>query len=59
MNRLIYHLVAFMVVAIWGVTFVYTKLLLIAGLTAAQIFVLRFIMAYLLLLVSAGHSIPC
>lgn len=51
MNRLIYHLVAFMVVAIWGVTFVYTKLLLIAGLTAAQIFVLRFIMAYLLLFV--------
>ena len=51
MNRLIYHLVAFMVVAIWGVTFVYTKLLLIAGLTAAQIFVLRFIIAYLLLLV--------
>jgi len=51
MNRLIYHLVAFMVVAIWGVTFVYTKLLLIAGLTAAQIFVLRFIMAYLMLLV--------
>lgn len=36
--------------AVWGVTFVFTKLLLIAGLTAAQIFVLRFIMAYLLLL---------
>ena len=51
MNRLLYHLTAFLVVAIWGVTFVYTKLLLIAGLTAAQIFVLRFIMAYLLLLV--------
>ena len=51
MNRFVYHLVAFLVVAIWGVTFVYTKLLLIAGLTAAQIFVLRFIMAYLLLLV--------
>ena len=50
MNRLLYHLTAFLVVAIWGVTFVYTKLLLIAGLTAAQIFVLRFIMAYLLLL---------
>lgn len=50
MNRLIYHLVAFTVVAIWGVTFVYTKLLLNAGLTAAQIFVLRFIVAYLLLL---------
>ena len=51
MNRFICHLVAFLVVAVWGVTFVYTKLLLIAGLTAAQIFVLRFIMAYLLLLV--------
>ena len=50
MNRLLYHLVAFLVVAVWGVTFVFTKLLLIAGLTAAQIFVLRFIMAYLLLL---------
>jgi len=50
MNRLIYHLVAFLVVAVWGSTFVFTKLLLIAGLTAAQIFVLRFIVAYLLLL---------
>ena len=49
MNRLLYHLVAFLVVAVWGVTFVFTKLLLIAGLTAAQIFVLRFIVAYLLL----------
>ena len=51
MNRFLYHLVTFLVVAIWGVTFVFTKLLLMAGLTAAQIFVLRFIMAYLLLLV--------
>ena len=51
MNRLIYHLVAFLVVAVWGSTFVFTKLLLIAGLTAAQIFVLRFIVAYLLLFI--------
>ena len=36
-------------VAIWGTTFVFTKLLLIAGLTAAQIFVLRFVVAYVLL----------
>ena len=42
---------AFLVVAVWGVTFVFTKLLLIAGLTAAQIFVLRFTMAYLMLLI--------
>jgi drug/metabolite transporter (DMT)-like permease len=50
MNRLWYHVVAFLVVAVWGSTFVFTKLLLLGGLTAAQIFVLRFIVAYVLLL---------
>ena len=54
MNRLLYHVVAFLVVAIWGTTFVCTKLLLMAGLTAAQIFVLRFVVAYMLLL---GYSL--
>lgn len=49
-SRLLYHLVAFIVVAIWGSTFVFTKLLLLGGLTAAQIFTLRFIIAYILLL---------
>lgn len=48
-NRLLYHLVAFAVVAIWGSTFVFTKLLLLGGLSAAQIFTLRFIIAYVLL----------
>ena len=50
---ILYHLVAFLIVAIWGTTFVFTKLLLMAGLTAAQIFVLRFIIAYVMLLVYA------
>ena len=50
MNRYLYHLVAFVVIAIWGSTFVFTKLLLLGGLTAAQIFILRFIIAYMLLL---------
>lgn len=50
MNRYLYHLVAFLVIAIWGSTFVFTKLLLLGGLTAAQIFILRFIIAYVLLL---------
>ena len=45
-----YHLVAFVVVAIWGSTFVFTKMLLLAGLSPAQIFTLRFIIAYVLLL---------
>ena len=43
-----------MVVAIWGSTFVFTKLLLLGGLTPGQIFTQRFIIAYLLLL---GYSL--
>ena len=49
-----YHVAAFVVVAIWGSTFVFTKLLLLSGLTPAQIFTLRFIIAYVLLL---GYSL--
>lgn len=45
-----YHLVAFLVVAIWGTTFVSTKLLLLNGLSPAHIFTLRFIIAYVMLL---------
>lgn len=44
------HLVAFVVVAIWGSTFVFTKLLLQHGLSPAHIFTLRFLIAYLLMI---------
>lgn len=44
------HLIALLVVAVWGSTFVFTKMLLQDGLSAAQIFLLRFIIAYVLLL---------
>lgn len=40
MNRnsnLFYHLVAFLTVAIWGTTFVSTKVLMLNGLSPAQI----------------------
>lgn len=53
-NRLLYHFVAFIIVAIWGSTFVFTKMLLLAGLSPAQIFTLRFIIAYVLLM---GYSL--
>lgn len=43
-------MVAFLTVAIWGTTFVWTKLLIINGLSPAQIFTLRFVIAYVLLL---------
>lgn len=38
-----------MVVAVWGSTFVFTKMLLIAGLSPTQIFTLRFAIAYILM----------
>jgi drug/metabolite transporter (DMT)-like permease len=49
-KRVYLHLAAFITVVIWGSTFVFTKLLLLNGLSAAQIFTLRFAIAYILLL---------
>ena len=45
-----YHLAAFLTVAIWGSTFVFTKMLLLNGLSPAQIFTLRFLIAYVMTL---------
>ena len=44
------YIVAFLIVVIWGCTFVQTKVLINAGLRPDEIFVLRFIIAYLLIL---------
>lgn len=41
-----YHLAALFTVAVWGATFVSTKVLIAAGLSPAEIFVLRFTLAY-------------
>ena len=49
-RKLLGHLAALLTVIVWGSTFVYTKLLLLEGLSPAQIFTLRFIIAYVLLL---------
>ena len=49
-NTWIYHLVAFATVAIWGCTFVSTKVLMLNGLSPAQIFTLRFLIAYVMML---------
>ena len=58
MGNLKYHFVAFITVAIWGSTFVFTKMLLQNGLSPAQIFTLRFIIAYILLLAFSLISSP-
>ena len=50
-----YHLVAFATVAIWGCTFVSTKVLMLNGLSPAQIFTLRFLIAYVMML-AVYHS---
>lgn len=42
-----YHLLALVIVAIWGLTFISTKVLILSGLTPAEIFFVRFILAYL------------
>lgn len=49
-GRLLFHVLAFMTMALWGVTFVSTKTLINQGLNPAQIFTIRFIIAYLGLL---------
>ncbi len=49
-NVYFYHLVAFVTVAIWGTTFVSTKVLMLNGLSPAVIFTLRFVIAYVLML---------
>ena len=42
----LYHILAVVVVSLWGTTFVSTKVLLAAGLTPAGIFAIRFALAY-------------
>ena len=45
-GRLRYHLLALAVVAVWGVTFVSTKVLIGAGMHPVAIFFIRFVLAY-------------
>lgn len=47
MRSLFYHLMALLVVIIWGVTFVNTRVLIDAGLNPQDVFLIRFAMAYI------------
>ena len=42
-----YHLIAILTVAIWGLTFIATKVLINHGLTPQEIFFYRFLIAYI------------
>lgn len=48
MSNYRFHILAFLIVVIWGTTFVSTKLLINSGLTPIDIFVCRFALAYAL-----------
>lgn len=58
-SNFFYHLVAFITVAIWGTTFVSTKVLMLNGLSPAQIFTLRFSIAYVLMLCFNHRRLFC
>lgn len=45
-SNLLYHIIAIIIVSIWGVTFISTKVLINSGLSPQDIFFLRFIIAY-------------
>ncbi|MDR0988040.1 MAG: DMT family transporter [Prevotellaceae bacterium] len=45
-QNFLYHLIAFLTVAVWGLTFISTKQLINSGLSPEEIFVLRFVVAY-------------
>ncbi len=49
-KQVIYNLVALLTVAVWGVTFISTKVLISHGLTPTWIFITRFAIAYLCVL---------
>ena len=46
-KNILWHLLAIAIVAVWGTTFVNTKVLFNSGLTPLEIFFLRFVIAYI------------
>lgn len=48
-KAILYHILAVVVVLIWGVTYVSSKVLLLHGMTPAEIFTVRFVIAYALI----------
>lgn len=52
-----YHVAAFAMILVWGVSFLNTRVLLDSGLTPTEIFVARFTIAYLSLLVISGFKV--
>lgn len=58
-QTLLLHIAAFIIVLIWGGTFVNSKVLLLHGMRAEEIFVVRFVLAYLCLAPFAPRKLFC
>lgn len=56
-NKLAYHILAISIIAIWGVTFINTKFLILNGLNPQEIFLLRFILAYVGIWTFSPHKL--
>lgn len=55
----VYHILALLTACVWAVTFVSSKILLHAGLRPAEIFFLRFLLAYISIIPFAGRRMWC
>lgn len=49
MKDSIYHIIAILIVGVWGLTFISTKMLIGCGFSPQEIFVLRFLIAYVVI----------
>lgn len=58
-SNVAYHILAFLVIATWGFTFISTRLLIDHGLSPQEIFFLRFLLAYVGILFFAPRRLFC
>lgn len=56
-KTILFHFLAVVTVAIWGITFVSTKVLITTGLSPQEIFFYRFLMAYIVMLAVSHRRI--
>lgn len=48
-NKFFYHILAFITIVVWGITYVSTKVLLLSGFNPVEILICRFSLAYILI----------
>ncbi|MBQ8224358.1 MAG: DMT family transporter [Bacteroides sp.] len=58
-NNYLYHLIAFLVIGVWGMTFISTRVLIDHGMTPEEIFLVRFVMAYIGMWAVAPRKLWC